>query len=178
MKDKVKRRRIVNQRKVKDLLSKYNNPEQNNPGNLAYEKQKQALEKQQNDYDKIVIDRLKLKLLKKRTKELNQEFVKTKRSSYSTYQEFWTAYKNVRFKRHEVIKKHHEQLKLEKQIYSETYETVPFKIKRWFFGMGKEFSRIRWSTKKTVIANLIVVVSITIFLAIIFFIIDLIFSIL
>ncbi|MBR2652523.1 preprotein translocase subunit SecE [bacterium] len=43
--------------------------------------------------------------------------------------------------------------------------------------MGKEFFRIRWSSKKSLLFNFITVVSISLILAIIFFAIDAIFSI-
>lgn len=176
MKDKVKRRRIVNQRKMKDLLSKY---DQNvNPNNIAFEKEKQVIEKQQIDYDRISVNRLKLKLLKQKSKELNKEFLDTKRSSYSSNKEFHQAYHDVKKHRTDAINKFKHDLKLDIISYREQYETMSYRIKRWFFGMGKEFSRISWSSKKTVFTNLIVVVGISLFLAVIFFIIDLVFSIL
>lgn len=177
MKDKVKRRRIVNQRKVKDLLSKYADQGGENSNNIAFEKQRQFLEKQQNDYDKLTIEKLKLRLLKKRSRELNQEFLMSKKSEYASAKEFWQAYKNVCHKRKEVIAKHKEDLKLQKQIYSENYETISFKLKRWFFGMGKEFTRIRWLNKKMIVVHLFIVTSISLFLAVIFFVIDFVFSI-
>lgn len=176
MKDKVKRRRIVNQRKMKDLLSKY---DQNvNPNNIAFEKEKQSIEKQQIDYDRISVNKLKLKLLKQKSKELNKTFLETKRADYPSKKDFLAAYHDVKKRRTDTIKKFKEDLRLDIITYREEYETMSFKVKRWFFGMGKEFSRISWSSKKTVFANLIVVIGISLFLAVIFLIIDLIFSIL
>lgn len=176
MKDKVKRRRIVNQRKMKDLLSKY---DQNvNPNNIAFEKEKQSIEKQQIDYDRISVNRLKLKLLKQKSKELNKEFLETKRANYSSKKDFLAAYQEAKNHRNETIRKFRDNLRLEVIAYREEYETTSYKIKRWFFGMGKEFSRISWSSKKTVFTNLIVVIGISLFLAVIFLLVDLIFSIL
>lgn len=176
MKDKVKRRRIVNQRKMKDLLSRYDQNVSSN--NIAFEKEKQSIEKQQIDYDKISVNKLKLKLLKHKSKELNKTFLETKRENYPSKKDFLIAYNQAKNHRENAIKKFKEKLHLEIIAYREEYETTSYKIKRWFFGMGKEFSRISWSSKKTVFANLIVVIGISIFLAVVFLIVDLIFSIL
>jgi len=53
----------------------------------------------------------------------------------------------------------------------------PFKkvMKRWFFGVGKEFNRINWTTKKQILVNTAIILIITIFLALVFFGLDWIF---
>lgn len=179
MKDKVKRRRILNQRKIRDIYKQinYNNGNVDLNNDINIERQRQLIEKQQNEYDNIVLMRLKLKLMRKKSKELNKVFLKTKRKDYKSLKEFLIEYKNVKTKRKEVINKYALKLKNTLLTYSEKYETIRFKIKRWFFGMGKEFFRIRWSSKKSLLFNFITVVSICVVLAIIFFIVDAIFSI-
>lgn len=179
MKDKVKRRRILNQRKIRDIYKQinYNNGNVDLNNDINIERQRQLIEKQQNEYDNIVLMRLKLKLMRKKSKELNKVFLKTKRKDYKSLKEFLIEYKNVKTKRKEVINKYALELKNTLLTYSEKYETIRFKIKRWFFGMGKEFFRIRWSSKKSLLFNFITVVSICVVLAIIFFIVDAIFSI-
>lgn len=177
MKDKVKRRRIVNQRKVKDLWAKYNNQgSEINHNNLALEKEKQKLEQQQNDYDQLSIAKLKFALAKKRAKELNKEFLKTKRSEFKSYLDFLKSYKESKLKRKQILDVQKDNYLKLRNIYSEKYETTSFKIKRWFFGMGKEFSRVRWADKKLVLTNFVIVIGISAFLAIIFFIIDFLFT--
>lgn len=176
MKDKVKRRRILNQRKRKNLLEKYFS--ENDPTNLVLEREKQKLELQQNDYDQLAIMKMKLRAIKSKSKELNREFLLTKRGEFNSTEEFIKKYKEIKAKRNEIIKKSKNEFNISLNIYREKYETTSFKIKRWFYGMGKEFIRIRWSSKKLVFTSFVVVVGISVFLAIIFFIIDLIFSIL
>lgn len=179
MKDKVKRRRILNQRKIRDIYKQinYNNGNVDLNNDINIERQRQLIEKQQNEYDNIALMKLKLKLMRKKSKELNKVFLKTKRKDYKSLKEFLIEYKNVKTKRKEVINKYALELKNTLLTYSEKYETIRFKIKRWFFGMGKEFFRIRWSSKKSLLFNFITVVSICVVLAIIFFIVDAIFSI-
>lgn len=179
MKDKVKRRRILNQRKIRDIYKRvnYSSSSVDVNNDLNIERQRQLIEQQQNEYDNLMVMRLKLKLMRKKAKELNHLFLKTKRKDYKTIKEFWTNYKNSKKKRQEVINKYASEVKNTWLTYSEKYESIRFKIKRWFFGMGKEFFRIRWSSKKSLLFNFITVVSISLILAIIFFAIDAIFSI-
>lgn len=48
-----------------------------------------------------------------------------------------------------------------------------FKLKRWFFGVGKEFLRIDWSKKNEVFKNFIIIIIIVLFLIGVFFVLDL-----
>lgn len=176
MKDKVKRRRILNQRKRKNLFEKYFS--ENDPENLILEREKQKLELQQIEYDKLSIMKMKLQLMKRKTKELNKDFLLNKRKDYTSTQEFINKYKEIKSKRKAILNKEINNFKIAKNIYREKYETFSFKIKRWFYGMGKEFIRIRWSTKKMVLINFFVVIGISTFLALIFLLIDFIFSVL
>ncbi|MDR3249716.1 MAG: preprotein translocase subunit SecE [Mycoplasmataceae bacterium] len=50
-----------------------------------------------------------------------------------------------------------------------------FKIKKWFFGLGKEFSRVKWTPKKTILVNFIVIFVVITILALIFLGLDFIF---
>ena len=132
MKDKVKRRRILNQRKIRDIYKQinYNNGNVDLNNDINIERQRQLIEKQQNEYDNIVLMRLKLKLMRKKSKELNKVFLKTKRKDYKSLKEFLIEYKNVKTKRKEVINKYALELKNTLLTYSEKYETIRFKIKR------------------------------------------------
>ncbi|MDR2567716.1 MAG: preprotein translocase subunit SecE [Mycoplasmataceae bacterium] len=47
--------------------------------------------------------------------------------------------------------------------------------RRWYYGVGKEFNRITWGTKKKMLVNFIVIAAITLFLALVFLGIDYIF---
>ncbi|MDE5651558.1 MAG: preprotein translocase subunit SecE, partial [Ureaplasma sp.] len=84
--------------------------------------------------------------------------------------------KKVKKKRKIIINDVKKELKEAKRNYIQNYETFSFKIRRWFFGMGKEFNRVTWLDKKSVFTNLIIVISISVFLAVIFLVIDIIFS--
>ncbi|MDE5617551.1 MAG: preprotein translocase subunit SecE [Ureaplasma sp.] len=175
MKDKVKRRRIVSSRKIKNILNDQNYTSQSHQ-QYELEREKILLEEKQQAIDKIVSLQLKLKVVKEKSKQLNYDFLKNKRNEYPSSKEFYVAYKEVKQKRKVVINGIKNELKEAKQNYIQNYETFGFKIRRWFFGMGKEFNRVTWLDKKSVFTNLIIVVSISVFLAIIFLIIDIIFS--
>lgn len=49
-----------------------------------------------------------------------------------------------------------------------------FNLKKWFFGVGKEFNRISWPLKGKILEDFIIVVVICLFFALIFFAIDMI----
>lgn len=51
-------------------------------------------------------------------------------------------------------------------------DSVKYKSKKWFFGVGKEFSRITWSSKSRVFKNFIVVICIIVFFSIVFLLLD------
>ena len=73
MKDKVKRRRILNQRKIRDIYKRvnYSSSSVDVNNDLNIERQRQLIEQQQNEYDNLMVMRLKLKLMRKKAKELN-----------------------------------------------------------------------------------------------------------
>ena len=52
---------------------------------------------------------------------------------------------------------------------------VFFKTKRWFFGMIKEFKRIKWAGRKEVTEQIIIILTFWAFLALLFFLVDLLF---
>lgn len=47
-----------------------------------------------------------------------------------------------------------------------------FRIKRWFFGIGKEFGRISWISKKQLIKDFFVVIVVILIMALVFLGID------
>ncbi len=175
MKDKVKRRRIVNSRKIRSILNDQNYTSESHQ-QYELERERLRLEEKQQAIDKIVSLQLKLKVVKEKSKQLNSEFLKNNRNKYSSSKEFHDAYKDAKQKRNEIVNNIKKELKIVKKDYIQNYETFSFKIRRWFFGMGKEFNRVTWLDKKSVFTNLIIVISISVFLAIIFLIIDVIFS--
>ncbi len=175
MKDKVKRRRIVNSRKIRSILNDQNYTSESHK-QYELERERLRLEEKQQAIDKIVSLQLKLKVVKEKSKQLNSEFLKNNQNKYSSSREFHNAYKDAKQKRNEIVNNIKKELKTAKRDYIQNYETFSFKIRRWFFGMGKEFNRVTWLDKKSVFTNLIIVISISVFLAIIFLIIDVIFS--
>ena len=175
MKDKVKRRRIVNSRKIRSILNDQNYTSESHQ-QYELERERLRLEEKQQAIDKIVSLQLKLKVVKEKSKQLNSEFLKNNQNKYSSSKEFHNAYKDAKQKTNEIVNNIKKELKTAKRDYIQNYETFSFKIRRWFFGMGKEFNRVTWLDKKSVFTNLIIVISISVFLAIIFLIIDVIFS--
>ncbi len=139
------------------------------------EKLKEEMERQQKAYEEIVVFKHKIKLAILRSKELDKEF-KDKRANYATKKEFKQAYKENKQKRNAVIFKLKEELIDLKLAYAYEFETTNFKIKRWFYGMIKEFQRIYWLKKKQLAYSFITVIIITLFLSTLFLIINLIFA--
>ncbi|MDE5651533.1 MAG: hypothetical protein K2H80_00485, partial [Ureaplasma sp.] len=92
MKDKVKRRRIVSSRKIKSILNDQNYTSESHQ-QYELEREKLLLEEKQQAIDKIVSLQLKLKVVKEKSKQLNYEFLKTKRNEYRSSKEFYVAYK-------------------------------------------------------------------------------------
>ena len=65
----------------------------------------------------------------------------------------------------------------QKRDLSYDYELdAGFTIRRWWYGVGKEFQRMSWPGPKKTVRDLMIVLAITIFLALIFLVIDVIFS--
>jgi preprotein translocase subunit SecE len=62
-----------------------------------------------------------------------------------------------------------------KNTLPKTRQGILFKIKRWFFGMGKEFKRIKWAGRREVIEQIIIILAFWAFLALLFFLVDLLF---
>ena len=137
---------------------------------LQLKKEKNNEEKK--DYEKR-ISQAKNKFLsaKKNNKKLEKEF-KATRSKYDTKDAYKFAHEQNRSEREAVVikfKNEHESLQNE---YYEKFEMGSYKFKRWFFGMGKEFNRTAWSTKRSLLENFIIVLIVILFLALIFFAID------
>lgn len=174
MKDKVKRKRLLDERKKSVSINdnQYVNPDDD------YEtlRRKQELQEQIADREKIEILDKKIKIAKVKAKELNQIF-KQENAKKMTPREFEKKYNHVKNEREKVIKSLEKELKKLKNEYDYKWESSGFKLKRWFLGMGKEFSRISWASKKSVFISFIVVVVIVLILATIFLAIDRLFSI-
>lgn len=174
MKDKVKRKRLLDERKKSVSINdnQYVNPDDD------YEtlRRKQELQEQIADREKIEILDKKIKIAKVKAKELNQKF-KQENAKKMTPREFEKKYNHVKNEREKVIKSLEKELKKLKNEYDYKWESSGFKLKRWFLGMGKEFSRISWASKKSVFISFIVVVVIVLILATIFLAIDRLFSI-
>lgn len=174
MKDKVKRKRLLDERKKSVSINdnQYVNPDDD------YEtlRRKQELQEQIADREKIEILDKKIKIAKVKAKELNQKF-KQENAKKMTPREFEKKYNHVKNEREKVIKNLEKELKKLKNEYDYKWESSGFKLKRWFLGMGKEFSRISWASKKSVFISFIVVVVIVLILATIFLAIDRLFSI-
>ena len=174
MKDKVKRKRILKQKRNSVQISdnNYINP------NDDYEtlKRKQEIQEQIADKEKIEILDRKIKIAKIKAKELNEEF-KQKNASKMSPKKFKLKYNKIKKERQKVINKLEDQLKKLKKDYDYKWETGNFKLKRWFIGMGKEFTRVSWAKKKSVWISFIIVIVIVLILATIFLGIDRLFSI-
>ena len=174
MKDKVRRKRKLREKHKSIEISdnNYINP------NDDYEslKRKQEIQKQIADKEKIEILDKKIKIAKIKAKELNDEF-KRKNLSKMSRTEFNIKYKKIKKDRQKIINKLEKELTKLKKDYEYKWETGNFKLKRWFVGMGKEFSRISWAKKKSVWISFIIVVVIVLILATIFLGIDRLFSI-
>lgn len=63
------------------------------------------------------------------------------------------------------------KLPKEKKV-KEPKEPFKIKFKRWFFGVGKEFSRTTWTSKKNLILDLLIVVLVAAAIILLFFGID------
>jgi preprotein translocase SecE subunit len=48
-----------------------------------------------------------------------------------------------------------------------------FKVKKWFFGVGKEFSRVRWIDRQKLIKDFVIILIIVAILALLFLGLDL-----
>lgn len=176
MKDKVKRRRIVSERKKKFFFKDDSNENRIKEEEIQANRQKQEYEQRRLEYEELEIFKKKIELAEARNKELDQKFL-ARRSEFSSKAEFDKAYTENKQKRQLVIDKLKLEYKQKKEAYKFKWELGDFKFKRWFFGMGKEFTRITWSSKKSVWQGFIIVASIVIFLALIFLAIDAIFSV-
>lgn len=176
MKDKVKRRRIVSERKQKGFKHKEPDENQLKEEEIEANRQKQEYEQRKIEYEELEILKKKIQLAKEHNKELDAKF-RSREHEFSNHQEFMKAFKENQAKRQLVIDKLELEYKQKKQEYKFKWELGDFKFKRWFFGMGKEFSRVSWASKKSVWQGFLIVVSIVIFLALIFLAIDGIFSV-
>lgn len=51
-------------------------------------------------------------------------------------------------------------------------KTFKYNLKKWFYGLGKEFSRITWTPLKKVWINFFIVVCVVLFFALVFYGVD------
>ena len=56
--------------------------------------------------------------------------------------------------------------------YGKKYNTLNWKLRKWFFGIEKEFKRMSWSTPKNTMKYLGIVILIIMILALLFLAID------
>ncbi|MCF0227390.1 MAG: preprotein translocase subunit SecE [Malacoplasma sp.] len=68
------------------------------------------------------------------------------------------------------------QLKQKRDLSYEYELDSGYTMRRWFYGVGKEFQRMSWPGPKKTIRDLLIVVAITIFLALLCLVIDVIFN--
>lgn len=64
--------------------------------------------------------------------------------------------------------KNKEANKQNKEVQKTPKKSFSFRFKRWFFGIGKEFSRITWPTKSRVFKDLFVTIVIVVLLALLY----------
>lgn len=134
------------------------------------------LKKRQEKYAELKKEKLKIKLAIKKNRELDGIF-KKKRKDYITRSEFKLAFKENKQKRREILDQMKDNHKQNKLSYSYEFETISYLLRRWFFGMGKEFSRISWMKRKPMIQEFIIVIIVVIILALVFLAIDSLFTI-
>lgn len=134
------------------------------------------LRKRQEKYQELKKEKLKINFAIKKNKELNNNFKKT-HDDYPTNSEFKQAFKENKTKRNEVINQMKENYKQNKLAYAYEFETISYLLRRWFFGMGKEFTRISWMKRKPMIQEFIIVIIVVIILALVFLGIDSLFTI-
>ncbi|MDE6473307.1 MAG: preprotein translocase subunit SecE [Ureaplasma sp.] len=170
--NRVKRKYSVWEKKLRSLEHKYQIDRLNKS---EFEKFKQELEEKEEKYYQLTVLKKKIELVSKKSKELEKQF-KQKKSEFASRNEYKKAFKENKLKRQEIIHQLKAEYKKMKLAYCYEFETFSYKMKRWFFGMGKEFNRISWMSMKNVLISFSIVISITIFLSLIFLAIDQIFS--
>ena len=166
--NRVKRKYNVWEKKLRNLEHKYQIDRLNKS---EFEKFKLELEEREEKYYQLTILKRKIELVKDKSKELEKKF-KQKRKEFATRLEFKKAFKENKAKRLNAINELKTEYKKMKLAYCYEFETFSYKMKRWFFGMAKEFNRISWLSMKNVLISFSVVISITIFLSLIFLAID------
>ncbi|GAA5414693.1 preprotein translocase subunit SecE [Ureaplasma ceti] len=174
MKDKVKRRRILEERKNRH--SKKVDEKQLKEEEIEANRQRQEYEERKLDFEALEILRKKIELAKEHNSELDKKF-QTREHEFQDHKAFVEAFKENKAKRQLVIDKLELDYEQQKEAYNFKWEVGSFKFKRWFFGMGKEFSRVSWANKREVWEGFLIVVSIVIFLALVFLAIEAIFSV-
>lgn len=71
-------------------------------------------------------------------------------------------------------KQEKEQKKADRKAKGPWHKRLAFSLKKWFYGVGKEFRRINWLPKNKILKDFVVVLVICIFLALLFLGIDMI----
>lgn len=134
------------------------------------------LKERQEKYFELKKEKQKIHFAIEKNKELNIIF-KQKKDDYPTRLEFKLAFKENKNKRQNIIKNMKYNYKQSKLFYNYEFETSSYLLRRWLFGMGKEFSRITWMKKRPMLEEFIIVAIVVIILALIFLGIDSIFTI-
>lgn len=140
---------------------------------IENKKIEEELQERKAAFDKVKTLKEKIRLAKEKNRELDSKFLK-RRKEFKSSTEFKNAYVENKNKRTEVINKLESEYEQELANYRTNYELGTYRFKRWFFGMGKEFSRISWLSKKEVMTGFIIVFFTSVTLALIFFIIEMI----
>ncbi len=162
-----------------------NNPEQNNPHSRkeeykntkrivkqswAQKKAMKAAKKKQMDEEWAIIKEKKL-AYKKEIKAIKTKYKQDKKELKSTcpkdqYQEKLYELKDNTYDEIEKIKKAIYDLEFE---YGKKHNTLIWNLKKWAFGVGKEFRRVIWSPPLLTIKYLGIVILIVLILSLIFF---------
>ncbi len=164
-------------KKLKNKSKKFKQAKKAKRKKLTKEALDLQLKKEKNseakkDYEKRIIEAKKKYLsAKKNNKKLGKEF-KSTRSKYATKDAYKFAHEQNRSEREAIVIKFKGEYNTLQDEYYEKFEMGSYKFKRWFFGMGKEFNRTAWSTKRSLLENFIIVAIVILFLALIFFAID------
>lgn len=175
--NKFKRRKKVEEKKKvrTSLFSTTTNPDEVKAEEIEQKKFEQDLAIRRQAYEEIKKLELKIKYAKDKNHELDKKFL-LKKAEFSSNEEFKNAFEANKEKRNIIIHELENELKRKKDEYDLNFERGGYKFKRWFYGMGKEFSRITWLDKIGIFEGFLTVFIISILLALIFLAIDAIFS--
>lgn len=176
--NKFKRRKEVEDKKSskKGFFGGSSNVEQIKAEEIEQQKYEHELALRKEAYEALKRLELKLKLVKEKNKELDTKFL-LKREQFDSKEAFEKTFNENKQKRQTIINQLEDEFEQRQKEYKINFEVGSYKIKRWFYGMGKEFGRINWLNKKGVWEGFVTVFLISILLALIFLAIDAIFSV-